>query len=174
MRNHVRVHMHVKATHYLHILYCWADQYTRDIHIFSSGCANLLYCSKIHTLCLFSANAAKKCYDDWFAQVDGLWLWADKYNLNSFILYGFLQSAKFTASFNDISLTILGFFQCSGQTEQAEWCRRQEKHIVLMYNTYEEMKDKSRLSKSLKISLYRLVSDLQCNLFTSEMRNGKS
>lgn len=158
--------MHVKATCYLHMLYCWADQYTRDMHIFSPGCANLLYCSKIHTLCLFSANAAKKCCN-WFAQVDGLWLWADKYNLNSFILYGFLQSAKLTASFNDISLTIVGFFQCSGQTEQAEWCRRQE-------NTYEEIKDKSRLSKSLKISLYRLVSDLQCNFFTSEMRNGKS
>lgn len=41
-------------------------------------------------------------------------------------------------------------------------------------NTYEEIKDKSRLSNSLKISLYRLVSDFGCNFFTSEMTKGGS
>lgn len=41
-------------------------------------------------------------------------------------------------------------------------------------NTYEEMKDKSRLSKSRKISLYLLVSDLLYTLFPSEMKNGKT
>lgn len=48
----------------------------------------------------------------------------------------------------------------------------QEKRVA-QSNTYEEMKDKSRLSKSRKISLYRFVSDLFTR-FTSEMKNVKA
>lgn len=40
-------------------------------------------------------------------------------------------------------------------------------------NTYQEIIDKSRLSKSLKISLYRFVSDLGCIFFTSEINSTK-
>lgn len=41
-------------------------------------------------------------------------------------------------------------------------------HLKIL-NTHEGMNDKSRLSKSLKISLYRLVSDF--TFFTSEKLN---
>lgn len=58
--------------------------------------------------------------------------------------------------------------QSSGQTDQVEQYSSQK-----MTNTYQEIRDKSRLSKSLKISLYRFVSDLECNFFTSEINSIK-
>ncbi len=93
-------------------------------------------------------------------------------------IYSFLQSAKLWASLNYTSLTTV-FFHHSirvklNKQSDAVDKRNTWQHRLLMQNTYVEIKDKSRLSKSLKISLYRLVSDLWCTFFTSEMRNGNA
>lgn len=77
------------------------------------------------------------------------------------LVYCALQSCEF------IFVTLF-LHQNSGQTDQVEQCNRQK-----TASTYQEITDKSRLSKSLKISLYRFVSDLECIFFTSEINSIK-